>query len=572
MAEKKTIINGGDVLIKCLLEEDVKYMFGIPGGQLLSMYDAVYRWGREKGIDTVMFRHEQAAAHAADAWARITNTPGVCFGTVGPGATHLVPGIAAAWSDNIPVIAIAPQVNLDFEDDFTLQGNLDQVSLFKPITKYQSSVRELKKIPEAVQKIFREATGGRPQPVFLEIFPNALTERINEEEISILPAEQYRALYKPAISNKLIKQSLDLLINAKKPLVVSGGGVMRAEGWHELKEFAEYLQIPVITTIMGIGTMESSSKCHLGVSMTSVGFQASSQADVVLALGCKFGFSLGHGRVPAWSKSQKVIQIDIDPSIIGRSKPISLGIEGDCKMFLTQILEEAKKNNPIKKSEWLDSLSEKKRSIIESRIKVSSSDEIPIDPKRMIKEVFQFMDEDAIMIVDAGNMAFFAIEQIDFYKPRKPLSTLQAIGMGHLGTSVPYGIAAKLAKPDKQVISISGDGAFMINIQDLETAVRLGLKNLIYVIGNNSAWGMIKVGQEFGYQRRFIDTDFPDFNFAACAEGFGCFGEVVTDPNELKPALERAKNSNKPAVIDVKIKYATPDLLLLIGSLGIYFD
>jgi len=167
LAEQKKVINGGDVLVKCLLEENVKYLFGITGGQLLSMYDAVYRWGREQGIDTVMFRHEQAAAHAADAWARITNTPGVCFGTVGPGAAHLVPGITAAWSDSIPVIAIVPQVNLDFEDVFALQGNLDQLALFKPITKYQTSVRELKKLPETVQKVFREAIGGHPQPVLL---------------------------------------------------------------------------------------------------------------------------------------------------------------------------------------------------------------------------------------------------------------------------------------------------------------------------------------------------------------------------------------------------------------------
>jgi acetolactate synthase-1/2/3 large subunit len=563
------IINGGDVLIKCLLEENVKYMFGIPGGQLLDMYDAIYRWGREQGIDTVMFRHEQAAAHAADAWARITNKPGVCFGTVGPGALHLVPGVGAAWADNIPVIAIVPQVGIAFEDIFTLQGNLDQLALFKPITKYQKSVRELKKIPDAVNKIFREAMGGRPQPVLLEIFPDAFSERINEDDFRIWKAEQYRALDKPAIAKSLIKKSLDLLTTANKPLIVSGGGVSRSEGWNELQEFAEYLQIPVITTMMGIGTMATTSKCYIGASMNNVIYQATSQADVVLALGCKFAFSMVHGRSPAWNKSQKMIQVDIDPTIIGRSKPITLGIEGDCKIFLVQILEEVKKINRVEEREWLDSLVQSRKSVTQSRINVASNDEIPIDPQRLIKDLFQFMDDDAILIADGGNIAFYALEQIDFYKPRKPLSTLIAIGMGHLGTSVPYGIAAKLAKPDKQVISISGDGAFMINIHDLETAVRLGLKNLIYVIGNNSAWGMIKVGQQFGYQRRYIDTDFPDFDFARCAEGFGCYGEVVRDPNELRPALQRASNSNKPSVLDVKIKYSTPEVLRILFSLGL---
>ncbi|MFW9874376.1 MAG: thiamine pyrophosphate-binding protein [Candidatus Thorarchaeota archaeon] len=564
-------INGGDVLIKCLVEEKVKYMFGIPGGQLLSMYDAVYRWGREKGIDTVMFRHEQAAAHAADAWARLTNEPGVCFGTVGPGATHLVPGVGAAWADNIPVITIVPQVDIALEDTFTLQGMLDQVALFKPITKYQKSIRKLDQIPDAVHKIFREATGGCPQPVLLEIFPDALIERINEEDLHILQAQQYRALSKPAISKESINKSLELLLNADKPVIVSGGGVSRAEGWNELQELAEYLQIPVLTTVMGTGTISSESKCNLGVAMNNAIFQATSQADVILALGCKFGFSMGHGKPPTWGKSQKMIQVDIDPTIIGRAKPITIGVEGDCKIFLKQILEQAKKMKKVEKREWMENLAKSRRSVVESKISVASNEEIPIDPQRMIKDVFQFMDNDAILIIDGGNIAFYALEQIDYYKPRPPISTLQAIGMGHLGVSVPYGIGAKLAKPDKQVISISGDGAFMININDLETAVRLGLKNLIYVIGNNSAWGMIKVGQQYGYQRRYIDVDFPDFDFAKCAEGFGCYGERIADPNEIIPALNRAKNSGKPAVLDVKTKYATPDVLMLMFTLGIYF-
>ena len=568
MSSPKKKINGGDVLVKCLLEEDVKYMFGIVGGQLLRVFDAVHRWGREKGIDTVMFRHEQAAAHAADAWARLTNKPGVCMGTVGPGALHLVPGIGAAWADNIPVVALVPQVNIDIEDSFALQGNLDQVSLFKPITKYQKSVRKAEEIPDAVQKTFREATGGRPRPVLLEIYPDAFEERVNETEIPILKAEQYRSLSKPAIPKESVKKALELLLNAKKPLILSGGGVSRSEAWKELTEFAEYLQIPVITSNTGIGTIKSTSNAYLGFAMSIASYFATSQADVVLALGCKFSFTVRYGQPPVWNKSQKLIHVDIDPTIIGRNKPITMGIVGDCKLFLQQILDEAKKGPKIEKREWLDSLTNNRRSVIKSRINVASSDEIPIKAERMVKEVYEFMDEDAILIIDGGNLAVQALEQLDFYKPRPPLSTLQAIGMGHLGTSVPYGIAAKLAKPDKQVISISGDGSFMINIHDLETAVRLGLKNLIFVVGNNSAWGMIKTEQEFRYQKRYIDVDFGDFDFAKCAEGFGCYGEVVTDPNEINAALNRAKNSGKPAVLDIKIKYEVPELMKIAASQG----
>ncbi len=547
-------IHGGDILIKCLLEEKVKYVFGIPGGQLLPMYDAIYQWGREKGINTVLFRHEQVAAHAADAYARVTNTPGVCFGTVGPGALNLLPGIGAAWSDNIPVVAIIPQVNTQYEKSFILQGNLDQIALFKPITKYQKSIRRIEEIPNAVHKIFREVSNGRPQPVVLEIFSDAFYDSIEEDQISILPSNQYRAIKKPTVDISLIKESLELLISAKRPLIVSGGGILRTEAWNEVKELAEYLQIPVITSLGGLGSLSNKSKFSLGIlNLSSV--QATTEADVVLALGVKFSYTLALGKPPAWKDSQKLIHVDIDPSIIGRSKPITLGIVADCKQYLSQLLAEVKKRNRVKKRDWLETLAANKKRNQAASIRKANKDEIPINPVRMVKEIYEFMDEDAILITDGGDLTVFAVESIDLYKDRKPLSYLQAIGMGHLGVSVGYGIGAKLGKPDKQVIAICGDGSFMINIQDLETAVRLGLKNLIFIIGNNSCWGMIKSEQVSKFDSRFIDVDLPYCNFGKIAESFGCYGEEVVDPNEILPALERAKNSEKPAVIDVKIKF-----------------
>ena len=569
MEEKKNIINGGDVLIKALLEEDVKYLFGIIGGQFLNMFDAVYKWGREKGINTVMFRHEQAAAQAADAWARVTNKPGICFGTVGPGATQLVPGVGAAWSDNIPMIVIVPQVNSKFSDSFTLQGNLDQITMFKPITKYQKSIRTIEEVPDAVQKVFREATSGRPRPVLLEIYEDAFLSEKEESEIPIMSPDQYRCIEKPAVSNDLIQKSLDLLLKAEKPLIVSGGGVSRSGGWEELQELAEYLKIPVITTIMGIGTISSKSESFIGTTINGPALRAGPEADVVLALGCKFSFAMGHGQEPFWKNSQKMIQVDIDPGIIGRAKPITLGVVSDCKQFLKQILEAAKKTQKIENRQWLDELTDLRKTQMTGMMKKATKDKIPILPQRLVKDVLEFMDEDAVFINDGGDIACYAIEQIDYYKPRPPLSFLQAVGMGHLGTSVGYGIGAKLAKPDNQVISISGDGSFMMNIQDLETAVRLGLSNLIFVIANNSAWGMLKSGQKLFVSKHYIDVELPNFDFARCAEGFGCYGEVVTDPKDIIPALERAKNSGKPAVIDVKTAWTIPDATKLMGSMGI---
>jgi len=562
MSENK-LIHGGDVLVKCLLKEDVKYMFGIIGGHFLPMFDAIYKWGRERGINTVMFRHEQAAAHAADAYGRVTNKPGVCFGTVGPGALNLVSGVGAAWSDNIPLIAIIPQVSSQKQDSFVLQGNLDQITLFKPITKFQKTVRSIEEIPDAVQKIFREVVGGRPQPVLLEIVEDAYWQKIEENKLPIISSDQYRAIAKPSVSADLIKKSLDLLLSAKKPLIVSGGGVLRAEAWRELQELAEHLQIPVMTSIMGIGSISNQSNCFLGTSIGSATYQATTRADVILAIGTKFSFVLALGKAPVWRDRQKLIHVDIDPSIIGRSKPITLGIVADCKQFLLQILEEVKKTKKVEQREWLESLLVEKQKKLSIFAKKASKDTVPITPQRMVKEVYEFMDEDAILINDGGDISYYAMEAINMYNERKPLSTLQSIGMAHLGTSVGYGIGAKLGKPDKQVISISGDGSFMMNIQDLETAVRLGLKNLIFVVGNNACWGNIKSGQKLAFKERYIDVDLPDLNYGKIAESLGCYGEEVTDPNEINSALKRAKNSGKPAVIDIKIGFEPPDLVKL---------
>jgi acetolactate synthase-1/2/3 large subunit len=569
MTEEKKKINGGDLLIKCLLKEKVKYMFGIPGGQFLNMYDAIYKWGKEAGINTILFRHEAAAAHAADAWARVTNKPGICFGTVGPGALNLITGVGAAWSDNMPIITIVPQVNSKFQDSFTLQGNLDQITMYKPITKYQKTIRKIEEIPDGVHKVFREATGGRPRPVLLEIFEDAFLAEAFEDEIPLFDVERYRTIEKPAINHDLIKNALDLLKNAEKPLILSGGGVARSEAWNELREFAEYLQIPVITTVMGIGTLTNKTKCLLGAAVAGPGLKAAPEADVILALGCKFSYTLAHGEEPFWKNSQTLIQVDIDSSIIGRAKPISLGIVGDCRQFLIQILNEAKKSKRIEKRDWLEDLVITRQNTLNKINKRVEKDKIPIMPKRLIKDILETIDDDAILIIDGGDIAVSTVEQVDFYKNRPPLSTLNAVGMGQLGTAVPYGIGAKLAKPDKQVVAIAGDGAFMINIQDLETAVRLNLQNLIYVIANNNAWGMIKSGQKLFMGKRFIDVDLPEFNYAACAEGFGCYGEVVTDPKEIKPAFERAKKAGKPAILDVKIDFDIPDTTKLMGSMGI---
>ncbi|HUY01252.1 MAG TPA: thiamine pyrophosphate-binding protein [Candidatus Deferrimicrobium sp.] len=557
--EKKKPMTGGDLLVKALVAENVRFIFGVPGGQLLHIYDAIYQWGREEGIDTIMFRHEQAAAHAADAWYRVTGTIGVCMGTVGPGATHMLPAVAAAWSDSIPVLVITPQVTINQMDIGFLQGDLDQLGIYRPVVKYQKQILKTEKIVEGVQKAFREALSGRPRPVHLDIPFEVLANKITQE-IQIREPSQYRPLSNPTANPELVKQAITTLLKAEKPLIFMGGGVIAAKAEKELYELVEYLKVPLATTVMGSSGVLKKTSTFIGGPgvITSNTQKAIMETDLVITFGARFGLSLMFGKPPIWRDELPVIQVDIDPSEIGKNRHVSLGIVGDCKFVLQEMLELVKKQKPAvqQESEWLKMLKEAREKFWSGLQKRMNSNDIPIYPQRLVKEVNEFLDEDAILIIDGGDIAFFALEQVQMYHPRKLLS---AIGMGHLGTSIPYAIGAKLAAPKRQVCTISGDGAVIINIQELETAKRCGLP-FICVVANNSAWGMIKSGQKYSFKKRFIDVDFSDTNFAEIAKGFGCYGERVTDPCEIRNALERAHKSNKPAILDVIIKFETHDV------------
>ncbi len=559
MAEKKKKAKtGGDLLVEALVNENVRFIFGIPGGQLLPIYDAVYRWGREQGIDTIMMRHEQAAAHAADAWARVTGSIGVCMGTVGPGATHLVPGVAAAYSDSIPMLIITPQVISRQIDIGAVQGDVDQLALFHPITKFQKQIRKTERIPEYVQKAFREAVLGRPRPVHLDI-PADVLGRIVEEEISCRDPREYRPLHNPAADPALIEQAVNILLDAEKPLIIVGGGLVHAKGEQVFQEFIEYLKIPVVATVMGSSSVVKGISTYIGLGVfSSHTIQAILQSDFILALGTRFAISLGYGKPPVWPEEKNIIQVDIDPAEIGKNRQISMGILGDARLVLQQMLALIKKKKSAVKedSDWLKGLRESQKKFWEGKEKFMTSDSIPIRTERQINEVNKFLNDDAILIIDGGDISLYSLELLQNKKPRK---VLQSVGMGHLGTSIPYAIGAKLAAPDRQVVTISGDGSIMMNIQELATAKRLNLA-FTCVISNNSAWGQIKSGQKYHFKKRFIDTELPDTHFAEIAKAFGCHGERVTDPKEIIPALERARDSNKPALVDVITKFTTHDI------------
>ncbi|MHA1913541.1 MAG: thiamine pyrophosphate-binding protein [Promethearchaeota archaeon] len=556
------IQNGGDLAVKCLLEEGVSKIFGVVGGELLTIYDAVERWGREQGIDTVMVRHEQAGGHMADAWARATGEIGVCLGTVGPGVTHLVPAIATANADSIPLLAIGAQIGRMFEDTGILQGGINQIALMKPITKAQIQVEEPEEIPRAIQKAIKIALSGRRGPVYLEFRETALVRKLREEDIKkVLNPKDYRAINRSYGHPEDIQSAVQILKTAKKPIIIAGGGVIASEASNELTLLSETYKIPVGTTINGIGSIGSDKKTFLDSYLINASYRtAAIEADVVLSFGCKWDYSIFYGTEPLWNQEQKIIQVDIDPKEIGKNRPIKVGIIGDCKAVINQLLIEMEKNLPKNKlTEWIEwngYLQEIRENQLASNLKILESKKLPMKPERLVYELFDFIPKDTQIILDGGDIVVFSYKFIN-HKPRPPRSTLFPISMGHLGIGIPYSIAVKMAKPEKLVVCLTGDGSFMFNIQELETAVRLKLP-IIILIANNCAWGMIKSNQKKAYKKRYCDVDFPSINYSEIAKGFGCYGEKIENPDELRNAIQRAIDSGKPAVIDVAIAFETP--------------
>jgi len=545
-------LTGGEVLKRYLVQENVKHVFGVPGDQLYPLLDAIYK---DKRIDFITMRHEAAAAHAADAWARLTGEPGVCVGTVGPGAANLVGGVYPAFADSIPMVVITAQNQSwrSYPDHGSMQA-LDQLSLFKAITKWNALVSHWRRIPELTQWSFRIATSGKPGPVHLDFPADVLFQTGDENDIKIIPPFGYRPTERPVGDSSLIDQAAMMLVKAKSPLIHAGGGVLRSGASKELIELAEYLQAPVTTSMSGRSAIpEDHPLCIIPACPGALFAQV--EADVVLFVGGRLGDIEMWGQPPmAWGdpSQQKFIQIDISEDSIGLNREVNVGIVGDAKSTLRVLLDIMKKYAPRKEErESLKIYKEAEKSWLEGFKDMSYSDSVPIHPLRLVREVREFFPRDAITVVDGGNTAVWCLYRNRVYEPNTYLSCVSG-DSGHLGAGIPYAIAAKLANPSKQVYCITGDGAFGFNIQELETASRLKLP-VIFIVANDLAWGMIKSGQTLVYSKRYIGVDFSNTQYDKVAQAMNCYGERVVEPSEIKSALQRAVDSQVPAVLDVEI-------------------
>jgi acetolactate synthase-1/2/3 large subunit len=563
-----TEMTGGQLLLKCLKEEGVTVLFGVLDGSFnpfLAKLD-------EYGMRFINPRHEAAAAHMAEAWARIRGEPAVVIGGIGPGAANMVSGIVTAYAEGSPLIAISGQRrrNIIYPDRGGSFQNVDLLSLYRPVTKWSAGVRQWRRLPELIRRAFREATSGRPGPAYLEIPEDVMRGTGDPATVDVWSPTQYRAGRLGAGDLAFIDQAARMLVGAERPLLHAGAGVSWAAAWDEFLALADHLAAPITVSLSARGVVPEDHPRYFHPLNRNALEAARSEADVVLAVGGRLGELDNWGRAPSWGEptAQKLIHVDIDPTSIGLNRPVDLGIVGDARAVLTALLAAVRKRTPPRQEH--DGFAKYRALTQEWQEQLETSlyaGEGQINPGRMVQLVREFFSRDAITVMDGGNTSLWTASYNPIFAPRSYLYTAK---FGHLGTGLPYAIGAKLAAPDRPVYLISGDGAIGFNIQELETARRYGA-NIVVIVSCDRGWGMERSSQMFAQIGGLVECDFyPDARYDLVAQAFGCHGEVVDEIDQLKPALERAVESGKPALLQVMVdpmNNLAPPGLLMFGSM-----
>lgn len=521
-------VTGNDLVVQTLKNEGVDTVFYLTGGPMSDVAGLCL----EMEFKSIDVRHEQGAAMMAHAYSRLSGKPGICFAASGPGTTNLLTGIGNSYLDATPVVALGGSSPI-VENSRGAFQEMDQLSIFKPVTKWAERVTDVRRIPELVSKAVRMATEGQPGPVYLDLPGDILYTEIEQDKV-YFPRNLSRRP-RPAGELELIEEAIALLKQAKRPLVLTGSGILWSEAWDELRELVELTGIPFYTTPQGRGVIpEDHPLCFLAARS-----KAFREADVVLVIGTRLNFIVGFGLPPRWSQDVKVIQVDIHREEIGRNRTIDVGIVGDARTVLRQLIEAARGAfpKPLDLS-WIGELQQASKANEEKSAALLHSDQEPIHPLRLCKEVRDFMERDAIIVVDGHEILNYARQSIPTYFPGHRIN---AGANGCMGVAVPYGLGAKMAKPDKQVIVLSGDGSFGMNGMEMDTAVRHNIP-IIVVVSNNGGWAAIggMAGRDLGYTR-----------YDKMCEIFGCHGEYVEKPADIRAALERAAAAGKPAVVNV---------------------
>ncbi|HPF44080.1 MAG TPA: thiamine pyrophosphate-binding protein [Syntrophomonadaceae bacterium] len=533
-------IRGGTMVQEILKKEGVKYIFGIPGGHIYPMMESC----DENGIKFIGVRHEMTAAMMAEGWALTTGDFGVCTATAGPGVTNLVTGIANADRNCSPVLIMAGKAKVIEADRNELQ-DFNQIDIYKSMTKHARSVQETHRIPEYVGRGIAEATTGRPGPVYMEI-PRDIMEGYVDESL-VEYQKTYRLTNKPAGNPADIEKAAKILDEAQRPVVIAGSGAFYSKAQDELKEFVEKTGIPFFTRNAARGLVPDSHPLFVSIGATGhpVFAGAIQNADVVLLLGTRPGYIMKRESFPA---NAKIIRVDIDAASITDQLDVEVGIAGDVKEVLKQLISAVKQNTH---KEWTDALSNGKSQMVQAVLPMLTSDQTPIHPVRLMFEIMQRIDEDTIVVIDGGDTATFGNSFLPATGPGQYMGIANG-SFGPLGVGVPYAMAAKLAHPEKKVLLITGDGAFGYGAMEYDTALRYGIK-FTTVILNDSCWGMIKRSEakRAVEDKPFVGLFLRDVRYDKVVEALGGYGEYVTEAKDIGAAIDRAMASDKPAVVNV---------------------
>ena len=536
---------GSEILLESLHREGVDVFFGLPGGVVLPLYDALY----SSGVRHLLVRHEQAAAFAADGYARATGRVGVCLGASGPGATNLITALTSAMMDSIPVVALTGQVPLHLIGKDAFQ-ECDTIGISMPSTKRSFLVRSAADIPEIMHQAFKTAVSGRPGPVLVDLPKNVLMESgetTYHDDRGMEKPERIREW-----TDADLERAADLLLESRRAVFYVGGGVIASQSWDELRELAELTNIPVTTTLMGLGGFPSAHPLSLGM-LGMHGSYATNQSicncDLLVAVGARFDDRVT-GRLKDFSSQSKKIHIDVDPSEINKNVRIDVGLIGDARQTLRALIttiqrrqREGKNPAPAARQQWLQRIESWRGEHPLAYDKYSGA----MKPQYVIETLTRSAREDAIVSVDVGQHQMWTAQ---FWKFRQPRTWLSSSGLGSMGYGFPAAMGAQLAFPDRQVIAIVGDGGFQMTLNDLATVAQYRVPVKIAII-NNRALGMVRQWQEIFFEKRYCDIDLSFApNFAKLAESYGIRGIRVDHRADVKDAVHEFLSAPGPGLID----------------------
>ncbi len=541
-----------EAIVRLLEAHGVEYIFGVPGDTTMPLYDALY--DAPAGIRHILARDERSASFMADVYARLSSRPGVCEGPSGAGATYILPGVAEAHASSIPVIALTSDTPLKSDHKGVLT-ELDQEALFAPVTKWRTRIKVPQKTAELLQRAFRIATSGRPGAVQITLPHDVLDQEIDsiqfgaQEENKTYPA--FRTRPDPAMAQR----AADLLAEAQRPVMVAGGGAASSQAWEEVTRLAEALTMPVGTSINGKGSIAEDHPLSIGIvggnGARPYANRLVAAADLVLFVGCKTdSVTTLNWTLPSPSDGVTILHIDVDPKEIGNNYPTAVGLVGDAKLALADLLEalsatQGERHPNEARLAEISTLAGKWWDAVRPKME---SDSVPIKPQRVMKELAEALPRDSVIVADAGTGTPFTSA---FYKSPAGRYVIIPRGYGGLGYALPGVIGAKLARPASTVIGLMGDGSFGMSVGEMETIARLKLPVTILQF-NNSCFGWIKTLQHLYYDDRYVSVDFSDdTDHAAIARGFGLLGVRVEKPSELSPAIREAIRSGTPTFIDV---------------------